>query len=794
RKLLRQHKNQWSTVTSGNILIEMLKYCIQDEKISDLEGLPLLPLADGQWVEFSTRAASSRYLVSETIFNALSYSKEGLVDIDIDITLVQSFKEFTAFKMYWSSMRAPVIGTRIKDVYQRLCYESSDSKHIPVDTIEQSSEAFPTNSWITSFWDMVLCLDSAERKTLLTLLEGTHVLPITRQRLAPLSTVFPVVYLDCNNHSNEPTLTDFLNVLEDQLCCRVMRSDFFITDATAMDYVFEVTDATKVLNIVSRVEADKLYILEQSFCHVTCSYMAKWLSSDEVLNNVGLRTLKSLPIYRLYESSKLVPLQGSETMSVAKWRVAWRFTTAENPWLPTSVDLLADEQPMLEHLTDLIGIPIIKASEYWYLIMSDLCHYPESDWDSMIEKFCSMYHVHSKDYDFISIMRNLDFVRAAGPNQSEEDQDHSGARLSPRSVVNPSLSQYYMEDEKVFPAGMYSRAPVFEVLSKMGMQTKFDASFILDRVHRLSSRSRIYSNDGSDDSYDSDDSGDSYDGDDSDDENAENSEDDPSHEERAGVLRALYARMNADFLAEFRSKNMQRSLRSKAWILAKSPKDDIERFYTTQECRPECEAVLVGEKMPLSIFDFSNTHLTKCMGWDKPPPLSKILEHFLATIERSTTQEIGEKDTFAFYEIHCHLLERIDNPLELVAMKTALTGKPWIVINRTLHTVDRVALKLTCDLSPHFVQVPSSDSRLNKLFLAMGVRETVGQTDLQGLISAVAARYEDNMSVSETDSDFVVKILQGMTDKDVKFQWTADILIPTADNLLCKITDVVYDD
>ncbi|KAF9920488.1 hypothetical protein BGZ65_011210, partial [Modicella reniformis] len=50
------------------------------------------------------------------------------------------------------------------------------------------------------------------------------------------------------------------------------------------------------------------------------------------------------------------------------------------------------------------------------------------------------------------------------------------------------------------------------------------------------------------------------------------------------------------------------------------------------------------------------------------------------------------------------------------------------------------------------------------------------------------------MSVSETDSDFVVKILQGMTDEDVNFQWTADLLIPTADNLLCKITDVVYDD
>ncbi|KAF9970443.1 hypothetical protein BGZ65_011120, partial [Modicella reniformis] len=448
----------------------MLKYCIQDNKISDLEGLPLLPLACGQWAEFSTGAASSRYLVDQPIFKALSYSKEGLVDIDIDASLVQKFKEITAFNIYWSSMSASVIGSRVKDVFQRLYYKSSGNKHRPVNIVEQPADAFPTNSWITSFWDMTRSLNRTDRETLLSLLEGTHVLPITRQRLAPLSNELPVVYLDMK-HSKEPTLTNFLDVLEGQLDCRVMRSDSIITDAVAMDYVFEVTDASKVLHVVSRVETHKLYVLEQPFCHVVCSYMTKWLPSDQGLNDVGLRTLKSLPIYQLYKSSKLVPLQDSEIKSVAKWRVAWRFTSAENPWLPTSVDLLAEGQPLVQHLTDLIKIPTIKESEYWHIIISNLGHYPESDWDSMIEKFCSMYHVHSKVYDFISIMRDLEFVRTTGPKQGEEGQDHSGPRLSPRAVVNLSLSQYYMADEKVFPSGVYSRSPVLGVLSEMGMRS-----------------------------------------------------------------------------------------------------------------------------------------------------------------------------------------------------------------------------------------------------------------------------------------------------------------------------------
>jgi len=60
RKLLRKHKIDWSDVVSRETKIEMLMYCIQDEKVEDLEGLPLLPLAGNQWVEFSVSESCTR--------------------------------------------------------------------------------------------------------------------------------------------------------------------------------------------------------------------------------------------------------------------------------------------------------------------------------------------------------------------------------------------------------------------------------------------------------------------------------------------------------------------------------------------------------------------------------------------------------------------------------------------------------------------------------------------------------------------------------------------------------------
>ncbi|KAG0003501.1 hypothetical protein BGZ65_001641 [Modicella reniformis] len=76
----------------------------------------------------------------------------------------------------------------------------------------------------------------------------------------------------------------------------------------------------------------------------------------------------------------------------------------------------------------------------------------------------------------------------------------------------------------------------------------------------------------------------------------------------------------------------------------------------------------------------------------------------------------------------------------------------------------------------------------------MGVRATVGQADLQTLITDVADRYGDVESVPQADLDFVVKILQAMINKDFKFRWNPELLIPTADNLLCRVANVVFDD
>ncbi|KAF8976283.1 hypothetical protein BGZ46_008399 [Entomortierella lignicola] len=177
------------------------------------------------------------------------------------------------------------------------------------------------------------------------------------------------------------------------------------------------------------------------------------------------------------------------------------------------------------------------------------------------------------------------------------------------------------------------------------------------------------------------------------------------------------------------------------------------------------------------------------MGWDQLPPLDKVLANLLSIIEQARNGD-SEPNGTTFIEIYRYLMKHINNHEALSAMKGVLDSQPWILVNGTLHPTDRVALNISFDLVPHFVQIRSPG--LEKLFLAMGVRQEVVQKDLEGIISKVASRYGDEESLSDTDAELVLKVLKFIAIGDTYFSDKLQVL--TQDNRLRLVNEVVYDD
>ncbi|CAO3564928.1 unnamed protein product [Mortierella alpina] len=745
RDLLRDSKDKWSLTATADARIQMLNYCIQDKEFGELEGLPLMPMVGDLWVEFSKERASERHFMLDLYFNVFKYSPEGMMDTSVSGLPLGAFSK-PGFEVFWSSFTYDQAITRVKGMFQSLCYKG---KEAPAGCIAQSEDGFPTDEWLSDFWEMSNTFKMPCK--LPKGLEGYHLLPILECQIAPLSADSRVI-CHWDNRGSE-ALEAFYSVLSD-LGCRLLRDLDSFPKEVSSQYLVELSEADKILTILSKQKVERLRSMSQEQCQTVSEYMAKWLPHDAVLDQEQLRVLRTLPIYLDYKEVTYVSLEGSGDGT--DLRVASKFSHAEKPWLPSSIRLLADKQPMLKHLVGRLHIPVLKESEYWLKVTSNLQKYAKDDWDTIMAAFCAGYHLHCKDFSFKAVLADVAFVRVKGPHS-----DTIGDSLrAPRSTVDPSLACFFLHNEVVFPSGAYATAPISTVLPSLGMQTAFDAEFVADRIRVLSDPNLVGEID-----------------------------------QRNNALWALYKRLDADCNQEMLSPSLQHVLRTVPWIRAKSTTDAEAHLCTPFQCRPKAERQLLGSQLPLSTFSFTNTALLKCMGWNSPPPLDKVLANLLSIIEQATLEKSTDGrlavDDIVVLAIYRYLLDQVSNPEALQAAKAALQSRPWILINGSLHTADRVALNMTCDLSPHFLQV--TPSKMDNLFLAMGVREHVRQEDLQGIIETVASKYSEDESLSDADVELVVKLLESIANGP-SFQWSPELLVLTEHSQLRTITAVVFDD
>ncbi|KAF9281483.1 hypothetical protein BGZ68_006618 [Mortierella alpina] len=742
RDLLRDHKDEWLLTASADARMQMLNYCLEDKGFEDLEGLPLLPMVGNLWVEFSKERSSERHLLLDTQFDVLKYSPEGIVDISVTDLPLTTFRD-QRFKIFWANITYQQAAARVKDMFHRLCYKGDE---VPSGCIMHLEDGFPSDSWLADFWEM-----SSETKLaceLLKMLEKYHLLPILERQIAPLSTESFVISNWANRDSE--ALEAFSTVLYD-LGCRLLRDLNSFPKGASSQYLVELSEADRILTILCKQQAECLRNMPQEQCRRVSQYMAEWLSHGAALDQEQLRVMRTLPIYLDYSEAAYVSLEkcGKDL------RVAHKFSFAEKPWLPSSIRLLADGQLMLKHLVSLLDIPVMKESEYWFHVTSHLAEYPK-DWDKIMAAFCAGYHSHCRDYSFKTVLADVSFVRVKGPRS-----DAIGNILrAPRSTVDPSLACFFLHNEIVFPSGIYATAPISTVLPSLGTQTAFDADFVKERIRILSDPDLV-----------------------------------DEIDQRDSALLALYNRLNADCTEELLSPSLQNVLRTVPWIRATTMTDGEDHLCTPSQCRPLAERHLLGSQLPLSTFSFTNTALLKCMGWSSPPPLDKVLANLVSITEQATSGTSADGrpvvDDMVILAIYRYLLEQISEPEALLAAKAALKSRPWILINGTLHTADRVALKMTCDLSPHYLQI--TPSKMDDLFLAMGVREHVRQGDLQEIIQTVASKYSDDESLSNVDVELVIKLLDSMANGP-SFQWSPELLVLTEHSQLRKITGVVFDD
>ncbi|KAF8929287.1 hypothetical protein BGZ47_001117, partial [Haplosporangium gracile] len=747
--ILHDNKDQWPLTADVATRLEMVKYCLQDDKSADLVGLPLLPLAEGSWVEFSRKQGSQSFRVPLDVFRTLAVANDGLVDLDVegypfdDIELgCRSGSE-----MYWSTMHPSSIAERIKMVFHKSFYQHGV---VPEGRAPQTPEQFPLDSWLMDFWSMMDSFPSViDQKELLSGLDGIHLIPISRESLAPLSKDRPVLYLNPNSSHDFHVFEMVLKVLDHRFNCQVLRETPVSSLSPLHWYLVDASVGPKVLGLLSNIDPSCYQHLTPTDCDHLREYLTTCLSPRKSLNSQQRQVLRYLPVFESYQGARLVPLETSS--SSMQWSVAQGYCHSTQPWMPSSVNLLAEDQPMKHHIRYLLEIPFLTKAEYLRLLISKLKERPESEWDPILLELFQDYYKYKKEVDFAPLLRHLPFVQVKALSTLEETVVPT--RIKPGSVVDLTLLMFFMDGEAVFPSGIYAQSAFRGHLEELGMRHAFNSAFVEERMLTLFKAVTA----GQDDSH-----------------------------KKASL--ALYDRLNSMFSKEFMTTDILSMILSLPWLYTGSS----ERCRPC-DCRPEEDRCLVGNQMPLSAFSPSNELLRKHMDWMTPPPLDKVLAHFLslldqASITHGTSSKLADQDVLPIYK---YLTEKVQDPTSLVNIQKTLNDRHWILVSGTFYPIDRVVLKMDFNLRPHFVQVPASS--FDGLYRALGVRDNIQQRDIEGILTAVKSKNHNGERLSREDASLVRSLLSALAHMKGR-RLKSSLLVLTRDGHLEQASEVVYDD
>lgn len=700
---------------------------------------------------------TKRFRVCRKVFQVLSISNKGLVDLDVEgypFDEIESgcrveFMSSGIDKMYWSTMSPSLLSKRIRSVFQQEVYQHGVS---PTGRISRTPDQFPSDKWLTDFWNMIHSLPSEQnQKDLLYEFIGVPLIPLNRGYLAPLSEDRPVLYFNADKNSNASVALKALEIMDLRLECGVFREISVDSMLPLRGYLVDASAVPLVFNVLSHVDPSMYQQLSPQECGHIQSYVTSYLHPRAAMNAQQCRVLRYLPVFETYHDTRLVPLDTSSESKPKTWHVAQGYSYSSQPWIPTSVNLLAEDQPMKNYIKYLLNIPFFSKTNYLYLLIWYLEKRPEREWDPILSDVLLRYYELKKLIDFSPLLRNLAFVQVRARTTPEVAA--TPTRMKPGSVVDAGLLIYFMDEEAVFPTGIYAQPEFRGPLEELGMIREFSPAFAEERMSALFGTS-------------------SY-------------ERGATHK-KASL--AFYDCLNNLFSQQFMYGDLLSKMSSLSWLYV-----DSGDLCCPRECRPKEDICLVGDQMPIADFSPTNALLRERMGWTAAPPLDKVLAHFLSLLEQkpTATNHPSRLEDHKVASIYKYLAAKVQDHASLVAIKKALHNTPWILVSGRIYSIDRVAFKLDYNLSPYFAQVPPSS--LDSLYRSLGVRDSIHYRDIESIMVTISSGYQHGERLNDEDATLVRRLLFALSNESARI-WSPELLVLTKDGSLRRMADVVYDD
>lgn len=722
--------------------LHLLEFILSDENYSELIGLEMLPLQNGNFISFSSSVSDKDvvYITSEEFPSALFPGLEGrLLSEDLKPEILTALKEAAISRGRPCTQLQLLNPERFIRLTKEVMNMTWPTRDLVVNWSPGKDKKHPSISWLKMVWKLLYIHFSED----LTCLDDMPLIPTrileeeeTTLELIRLRSPSPVIYDD----EADTQLPEHLPEIIKNLGGIVLQYlDPAIQHPLLKKYVYPPTPSA-LLQIMDRMSLQKLSSQVASLTPVHKDSLRRFLASLTDINEKEKKIIQELMVFKKIEQTSgqknsYVFLRGCKVLH-------------HNARLPPNTHLSfpvidsSDEETI--RLTKMLKVEQLKSTDCVKMIIQDVERgfYSSEERTSVVlwvlENFTFLKNENPAIINWLS---NLKFLPL-----------NKDRLVSANEVFDPEVailqSLFCAEEHLYFPPAAFTSSDVLHSLRQIGLKNDYhilekDIVQIAKKIEALHSGSV--------------------------------KNDDIVLKKAKTLLTVLKKAYKL-----IQSPEAKAVLNKIKWIPAIKERPpnypnslvwmgDQFKLYAPGEMCNTCYAVLVGSSVPL--VENMNDNTEKVLGISKEPSIEAVLKHLKVVVDWNNSKTITDEDYYQFQHILLEIYGFMQESLEKGKELYQALSFPWVWTGKTFCSPKQAVITSvhSLDLQPFLHSIPNTMVKFHKLFKLCGSIEELTSDQIFQVVNIIYERSKETMHKEENKQnlDIMLNIVRWMYSHQV---------------------------
>ena len=750
--LKKKKKGSWNITSVPKIKkLRLLEYALQDMNLMDLQGVPLLPLANESFVEFRwlqyNREPSAAVYVSSTRHpRSLFYNLESkFLDDSIQSPALENLSRAASdarnaqstFPIQLVKLNETIALSLLRQV---LPAEWCGANHLV--NWYPGQNGHPPESWLESVWNWI----QRDFPNNLSQLEGFPLIPHTTMGCCTIVKLRASSLAIRQDYQSLYLPKHIVSLLKNVGCIVLDSLPPFVHHVALHKYIAS-PDPNGVLKV--------LQVLGQPTCvqmiSAYCSPQEK-RALREFLSSMSLSAdqkcfLQYLPIFDAADGRSFLAIKELHQVHTV---APFDFQLPQSLPVPNASSIIMIKDYQSDALLQRLGISKMTATTYLTSVVFNGIKNSFYNHQQISTLMCWVLRQYNyiQDSSFCASLKQLPFVVTKKKRL-----------VAPCEVLDPKqhiLRQLFEEENERFPHDDFVKDDILQTLRKLGMRSVPTAQDILHVAKTM-----------------------------------QNFVDDVASRKESTLLDFLDH--NSSFLSD---KRLVQGLMSERWIQRKKDRPSSyprvmswfsgeAKLFKPSEVRSLSKANLVGVSLPLASKLRSNA-LETAFGWNQLPTVHQLVEQLRSACSAPLSAMNGS-DRYHFQAMLKDIYQEASKNVDLITnmIGNEASFPAWIWHGDGFTTPSKIAFELPhkIDLKPYLYAVPQDFQALRSFLQRCGVRQTINESDLLGVLAMIKDKHDrTGASVEETADDQKLsrEILHWIVkdDKQLDSELMKNLLVP----------------